>query len=258
MAAAFMIETESVQLRITGPHLKRPVMLECETVDGAVMAIFRKSDDRLQRLLTSGIAPNVGYRDLIYQTDILERLEDLKNAKWDELFPKLPAGKARRYTSKKGRAIKLAMPEMCEIMAPTIGNVAGVAMKVRLTQPNGQLSIEMTAETLQYLRSVMAAQIGDGGSPSKRACVRRSGDLPPGVAFATWKSEYDFIATHTSINDDGDRVRTRFYTSSLAVAVAFTETGKRPRPDSDPVEIEIIESVGEIAKSGDEAASAEP
>ena len=247
---AFVVETESVQVCIRAPHLRIPVLLDCtkvESAEGAIFAKLRKSCYHIQRLLVSDLVDTT-LKQAMYGTNILETLKGLVNEKWDEVFPKPGNGGVRRYTTPKGKARKLAAPEITQISAPAVGDVGSVELRVRLSPPSAPLEIELKPENLQYLRDVMRAQLTDGGSPTKRTIAKRNADLPEGVARATGKTKYDFVANHISKDEDGVRRKVRYYTSSLSVAIDFVKTGKRPRSQSG--------SFGEVdtAESGEESA----
>lgn len=228
---SFVIETESVQVCIRAPHLRIPVLLDCtkvESAEGALFAKFPKSSSPIQRLLVSDVnMADATLRQLMYGTSILETLKGLANEKWDEVFPKPGNGGVRRYTTPKGKARKLAAPEITQISAPAVGDVGSIELRVRLSPPSKPLEIELKPENLQYLRAVMRAQLTEGGSPTKRTVAKRNADLPEGVAHATGKTKYDFVAKHISTDEDGVRRKARYYTSSLSVAIDFVKTGKR-------------------------------
>ena len=98
MAAVFKVESD--HMRITAPHLKVPVNLDCKTMDGGSFVQLRKAYTVIQRLLVAGIGEEgVPYKDIIYKQIVFEELKALKDAQCDAHFPKPETG-ARRYSDR--------------------------------------------------------------------------------------------------------------------------------------------------------------
>ena len=125
-------------------------------------------------------------------TDIIQRLTDIRNSKIDNAISEIstPRGGHRlgkHMPSKRlTTAVRMQIPSAMEIVAPDVGTVAGITMRVMTSHKRSPLYMELVSDNVKYVLAVCMAQIESGDvkryrTPiglSKRIKKRRSKPQP--------------------------------------------------------------------------------
>ncbi len=196
-------------------------------VEGNKYVKIAKSDASMVRLLTG---QGVGASRALARTNIVETLISLRNSMSEELLrASLPeASKAEedlgmvaddpRHLAKRRRRLAGALPDVLEIEAPALGDIASIRMNVLRQRPDQPLWVELVPENLDYLRAYVLSQIEAGDVKQPAPGESRSSDAPkspaPGVIWATDRSSFRARYKDT----DGDKKTKDFKQSSLAIA----------------------------------------
>ena len=226
---------------INAGFLTNPVQLRLVAVPNADAAdryfACCSSNEDLPRLLVDSRfkGPFGSLKKAMRRTDILKTLKDMKDAEWHtrrERHAKRPWS-AGRYTLMQNRAKVLAFPSVIDIVAPSVGSVEGIPLRVQLAHAGHGLVVKLTPAVLDYLRAAMTEQLEHGGC-STAVHVRTKMDpddrVDTGVTNLSWsykRKKYRAIFKPTA--EDGTRAkRQHLMTECRASAIKFIETGERP------------------------------
>ena len=179
-AMALSIEWAPV---LSGVGAQSPLLLSkpSNIVDegGVKFLKVKKSDRRLQTALLWNIdsqrTPRLSTQSRpLACTDVIERLIELRNAKYAELLAQ-EQGSAQRKTGlnddapeasrDRSRRVKnqANIAKAATIEAPRVGEINGIRISVLLSAtPSSPLYIEIKAANIEYLRQVVAYQISAG------------------------------------------------------------------------------------------------
>ena len=249
------------------------VKLDVEEIDGERYYPLRKKDTTLARLMFSGIeatvneifrdAPHYCFghraRDAMARTTIFEDLKALKDAAYAERLdiPRSKDGKHFKATTQKLYIKKMKIPATCKIDAPTVGDVQGIAMNVKLDNCKQAVSVRVNTESLVYLSQCIAYQVKTSVDPrpsnvdKHRLSVEGSAsDRPVSQWAGVYNSNRMALPFRACFKPPAGKVRT-LYTSNRESAIAFAKSGKRPAAEADEEEEEEVEEApAETCNSG--------
>ena len=111
-------------------HMDQPVQLSVSKIDGRQYFEAIKRNKALQRILMSGVDHDYQkvWRDKSPCTYVFETLKNMKDQKYDDHMRQAPRKRSRQFKS-----FELQLPDSCVISAPSVGDVGGVEMRVRLS-----------------------------------------------------------------------------------------------------------------------------
>ena len=149
----------------------------------------------------------------------------------------------------KTRSHSLAFPTVIDIVAPGVGSIEGMTMTVQLTNSVHGLVVKLTPKVLEYLRGVVAVQLGSGGCSTAshvRTSMEPDDRVDTGVANLFWSyRKRKFRAVFQPPEADGIKpARQEYFTECKDRAITFIETGSRP--------VLSVVASGEAATSDDE------
>ena len=171
--------TISTAAMVVVPGMRTAVTLtDIKTVDRKIFFKLGKANPHVVRLLTGHA---VGENRKLCNTDIVETLVTLRNSKYDELAAEHNLRLAAkedlgidRHAHQRVKRIKMSndiLPKTMVIEAPPYGDVQGIDMTV-MTGFSGSVWVELVPETVDYLRSVVDAQLASGSI--KRSSAKNS------------------------------------------------------------------------------------
>ena len=111
-------------------HMDQPVQLSVFKIDGRQYFEAIKRNKALQRILMSGVDHDYQkvWREKLSCTNVFETLKNMKDQKYDDHIRDFPGKRSRQF-----KAFVLQLPDFCVISAPSVGEVSGVEMRVRLS-----------------------------------------------------------------------------------------------------------------------------
>ena len=155
------------------PDSPLPIFLHpLQIVDNRKFIKIAKGDHKIIRLLSSHSSSNE--RGLT-KTSVIEDLIVLRNTKRCELLHQ-PAeqeqgpedlGIDSAPAVKRRKVSDLELPEVVQLEAPAIGRAGSTSMRVLMTKVGAPLSIEATADNIDYLREAIAEQISATANPDE-------------------------------------------------------------------------------------------
>ena len=146
----------------------KPLSLMCSQFGDVDYIAVHKTDRKIQRLLLQHCKAVDAMASIstdstrpLSRTDIIEQLESLRNKAFSDAFQ---AAHRKEYDpAKKGhRLLGKGLGDVAEILAPTIGDVTGIVMRVLMRPPGSPLLVQAKIEYFIYLAKVVAQQIQQG------------------------------------------------------------------------------------------------
>jgi hypothetical protein len=178
----------------------KAVTLPVERVDGRTFFHLVKSSSPVRHLLQSKCDHDTTTKQArvlhkIYNTNIVERITALRDDQFKSMLTTdhVPEYLRNRYGNKRMRAGVLGLPQVFEVEAPSVDQVAGVTMALLGTKPKSKLMAELTVANLDYLASVVEQQNSSGHILKQHP--RTHVDAPegtsvPGVTIAHSREAY--------------------------------------------------------------------
>jgi len=233
-----MFSITSGVVSVDAAFLKHPVQLTLVDVDGVAGQCFRcvGSNTSLHRLLvTQQYAKHHGSAAVaLRKTDILKTLKQLKDDEWTKALEAMDYNpEIRRYTPPGMRTKVCRFPATVDIVAPQVLHVEGMTMTVELTKPQSGVVMLLTPEVLEYLRSVVSAQLDSGGCPAiahVRTSMGVADCVDTNVENLYWSyNKKKHRAVFFPLDEDGKKKpRTECITGCREIAMTFVKSGVRP------------------------------
>jgi hypothetical protein len=232
--------------------------VDVETIDNKIFIKPRKKDSKVKRLLLSEGSEKVD-GDLLAsglsRSNVVEQLKELKDQEWLKRLGN-PKEKERRYSNKL-RVEVLKLPECVEIDAPTILDVPGRKMVVKLNCPRKCVSVELTSENLEYLSKSILCQVGASSIKREANVVRMPIESRKAVIARGVYNSYSTKRPLRAVHKDWAGKRSYHYTSCEDAARLFVQTGKRPKLNAEDEQSDgHDESDEESEESGEQAIGA--
>jgi hypothetical protein len=153
-----MFSITCTNVQVHAKHMTKPATIEIEKVADKMFMKLSKSDRKLARLL---VAPNVDNESRpLSKTSIIETILELRDLEFNRTVPENGVnGGPRRYDRRGVKRSVLELPDTVMVNAPSVGDVAGVQINVKLDKPTERIAtIELTSEVLEYLFRVVEIQ----------------------------------------------------------------------------------------------------
>jgi len=175
----------------------KAVTLPVERVDGRTFFHLVKSSSPVRHLLQSKCDHDTTTKQarVLHKTNIVERITALRDEQFKSMLTTdhVPEYLRNRYGNKRMRAGVLGLPQVFEVEAPSVDQVAGVTMALLGTKPKSKLMAELTVANLDYLASVVEQQNSSGHILKQHP--RTHVDAPegtsvPGVTIAHSREAY--------------------------------------------------------------------
>ena len=162
--------TQLVTISVTAPWLDVPVQLApLDEIEGRFFFRIAKCCNKTVRLLTGR---SIGKSRALSSTTIVEELQKLRNTKYLELCAEaekkqmsaaeddlgMDAPDPKR--AKKLQSFSSTLPPIIDIDAPTYDHIKGVTLSVVAAGDASAMSVEVTADTIDYLHGVVKIQVG--------------------------------------------------------------------------------------------------
>ena len=237
----FIIKTDSVTVMADFLEKDKTYILDLVHVDNAepsqqfVPAISKNT--QLHGLIVERKFIRIygSLQKALMRTGILKQLKALKDIEFKKKVA-AECGHSRevqmRYTRGSKRAKILAFPATFPMIAPQVSTVESVTMVVECSHSGHGLVMLLTKENLQYLRSAVSAQLESGQCSSishKRNTMATIDRVDTGVPNLYWSYIREaYRAVFCTVNEDGTKKKTEFYTKCKDLAMIFVNTGNRP------------------------------
>ena len=130
-SVAIMFGFTPVEAVLVGAsNMDQPVQMSVFKIDGRQYFEAIKRNKALQRILMSGVDHDYQkvWREKLSCTNVFETLKNMKDQKYDDHIRHFPGKRSRQF-----KAFVLQLPDFCVISAPSVGEVSGVEMRVRLS-----------------------------------------------------------------------------------------------------------------------------
>jgi hypothetical protein len=111
-------------------HMDQPVQLSVSKIEDRQYFDAVKRNKALQRILMSGVDHDYQkmWRTKLSCTNVFETLKKMRDKKFDDHMRQAPSRRSRRF-----KTFVLQLPDSCAISTPSVGEVGGVEMRVRLS-----------------------------------------------------------------------------------------------------------------------------
>jgi hypothetical protein len=130
-SVAIMFVITPVEAVLVGAsNMGQPVQISVFSIDGRQYFEAIKRNKALHRILMSGVDHDYQkvWREKLSCTNVFETLKNMKDQKYDDHMRQAPGKRSRHFKS-----FVLQLPDSCVISAPSVGEVSGVEMRVRLS-----------------------------------------------------------------------------------------------------------------------------